>query len=174
MDPKIWGRAWWQVLFSLGLGYSLEPNIDQQFAYYRFLMLLSDVLPCESCKINYVQHFKNVPLNFYLYSRKALLEWILMLHNEVNKTQGKPELTLDQAIMKYLGPEIIKTEQYRQSVDPPPRVLENRSVPAINNYISQRPQCVEGFGLQTWTLSPKDLLLLILLGLVVYLLWRNR
>ena len=178
MDPKIWGKAWWQLLFSSALGYSLDPTIDDQYAYSRFYMLLSRVLPCESCKVNFENHFRNVPINFYLHSRKALLDWVLILHNEVNKTLGKSPITLEEAVMKYLGPETIRTSVYQQCMDSPasPHVAKMANFSTINDWIAQpKSNCptttpisvrgetlVEGFNFTT--MDYKDTMILILLG----------
>lgn len=121
MEPNMWGPIYWSFLFSTVLGYPLEPGIDVQSAYYRFFRLLEWVLPCGVCKANYAEHFRNIPLNFYLYSRKALMEWVLILHNEVNRSIGKPPLTLEQAIQKYLGPKFINCSPYQECVKMPGR-----------------------------------------------------
>lgn len=121
MEPNMWGPIYWSFLFSTVLGYPLEPGIDIQSAYYRFFRLLEQVLPCGVCKANYAEHFRNIPLNFYLYSRKALMEWVLILYNEVNRSLGKPPLTLEQAIQKYLGPKFIDCTPYKECINMPSR-----------------------------------------------------
>lgn len=176
MDPKVWGKAWWQMLFSSALGYNLEPSIDDQYAYSRFYMLLSQVLPCETCKINFESHFRNVPINFYLHSRKALLDWVLILHNEVNKTLGKGPLTLKEAIIKYLGQGTLRTSTYRQCVEGATSMADLPNQCGNNDWVPQqiRSRCpatasidvVEGFNLSN--MEYKDYMILILVGIVVY------
>jgi len=103
MDPKVWGKQYWGFLFSTALGYPRNPDIDTQHNYFRHYFNLANVLPCESCQYNYENHLRKLPLNFHLHSRMALLNWVLMLHNEVNRTIGKPPITAVQAIQKYLN-----------------------------------------------------------------------
>lgn len=154
MEPNMWGPIYWSFLFSTVLGYPLEPGIDVQSAYYRFFRLLEWVLPCGVCKANYAEHFRNIPLNFYLYSRKALMEWVLILHNEVNRSLGKPPLTLEQAIHKYLGPKFIDCTSYRECVGQKggesPRATVNYSKSRVARGEGEKPEVtkqttVEGF-----------------------------
>lgn len=102
MDPKIWGSCLWTSLFSIAMGYPDNPTIDDQSNYQRFFEHLRYVLPCESCKVNYVQHIRSNPIHFYLYNREVLIDWLVIILNEVNRTLGKPVLTRDQALIKYL------------------------------------------------------------------------
>lgn len=103
MNPKYWGKKYWGFLFATALGYPRNPDIDTQHNYSRFFFDIKYVLPCESCKYNYENHYRKLPINFYLQNRVALLNWVLMLHNEVNRTLNKPPISAIQAISKYLN-----------------------------------------------------------------------
>ena len=43
------------------------------------------------------------------------MEWLLILHNDINKSLGKSPLTLEEAINKYLGPKFIESTPYQVS-----------------------------------------------------------
>ena len=38
-----------------------------------------------------------------LNSKKALIEWLIDIHNEVNKSNNKPELTYKEVIQTYIN-----------------------------------------------------------------------
>ncbi len=85
MDPAIWGPHLWHFLHSMSFAYAKDKNNPtQQEKYYMFNFLesLKFVLPC-SCKKNYTEHFDNNPPR--LNSRRELFEWLVDLHNKVNK-----------------------------------------------------------------------------------------
>jgi len=102
MDPNLWGRSLWTSLFSIAMGYPENPTIDDQSNYQRFFEHLKYVLPCDTCKINYEQHIRSNPIHFYLYNRDVLINWLVTIHNEVNKTLKKPLLTREQTLNKYI------------------------------------------------------------------------
>ena len=124
MDPKIWGKCFWTTLFSIALGYPINPTIDEQHHYTRFFYHLRYTIPCEVCRINFENHIRNVPLNFYLHNRKVLLDWVLILHNEVNKTLGKSPITHEEAIQRYLRIDPNDQELYVQCLDKKPDIQE--------------------------------------------------
>jgi hypothetical protein len=102
MDPKLWGRSLWTSLFSIALGYPVNPTIDDQSNYQRFFEHLKYVLPCDTCKVHYDQHIRSNPIHFYLYNRDVLVDWLVTIHNEVNKSLKKPILTREQVLDKYI------------------------------------------------------------------------
>lgn len=146
MEPNMWGPIYWAFLFSTVLGYPLEPGIDIQSAYWRFFRLLDQVLPCNICRVNYAEHFREIPLNFYLYSRKALMEWLLILHNDINKSLGKSPLTLEEAINKYLGPKFIESTPYRECLDSDDKLM-NAVITAAERALGGADEIIGGAGI---------------------------
>lgn len=144
MDPKIWGSCLWTSLFSIAMGYPDNPTIDDQSHYQRFFEHFRYVLPCESCKASYVQHIRSNPIHFYLYNREVLIDWLVIILNEVNRTLGKPTLTRDQALIKYL----YSGEQQSQRI-------------------------VEGFNTmsKSTNFGTKNMLLIALLVAIIYLIY---
>lgn len=191
MEPNMWGPIYWSFLFSTVLGYPLEPGIDIQSAYYRFFRLLEQVLPCGICKANYAEHFRNIPLNFYLYSRKALMEWVLILHNEVNRSLGKPPLMLEQAIHKYLGPKFINCSSYRECINMPNKkgveeFIPSARIAALDKAESKKEVVkvddtkevtVEGFNLNSPPAETgfdyRNIILIIIACLILYWLYKS-
>ena len=67
-----------------------------------FFYNLQNVLPCASCRNNYIEHIKKIPLtDNILCSKEQVVRWLVDIHNEVNKLNGKPIFTYEQLLRKY-------------------------------------------------------------------------
>lgn len=99
MNPKIWGPHAWVFLHTITLNYPDNPTPEQKKQYQRFFQSLADVIPCDKCKYNYIKKIKNNPVN--VNNRTELVKWLLTIHNDVNKSNGKEELSMSDFIKKY-------------------------------------------------------------------------
>lgn len=87
MEPNIWGNPGWTFLHTITFQYPESPtDLDKQ-KYYTFFNSLKNVLPCPTCKEHYNENFENIPIR--LESREDLIEWLIDIHNEVNKKNNK-------------------------------------------------------------------------------------
>ena len=64
-------------------------------------MSLQHVLPCEKCKEHYKQNIQTYDLNNSLGSRQELVKWLIDLHNDVNRDNGKPVWSYSDVFNKY-------------------------------------------------------------------------
>ena len=101
MEPKIWGPPTWFFLHSLTFYYPEKPSYKDKSNYYDFFNSLQYVLPCNICRDNYKRHLKEYPISPYLDSKKSLVEWLIHIHNLVNKENNKPLLSASDVIQKY-------------------------------------------------------------------------
>lgn len=102
MEPSHWGRSFWTMMFSVALTFPENPQIDDQYHYKRFYEELQYVLPCKECKKNYINHFRELPINPYLRSGKqGVFVWVLKIHNTVCRQLKMKELSAAQAMGKY-------------------------------------------------------------------------
>jgi hypothetical protein len=151
VDPKLWGRSLWTSLFSIAMGYPENPTIDDQSNYQRFFEHLKYVLPCDACRINYDQHIRSNPIHFYLYNRDVLIDWLVTINNQVNKTLQKPILTREETLKKYVY-DINKCQQ-------------------SDYYLFEGFTDGVGGAPSTSRSICKTLLWLIIIGLIIYLLY---
>lgn len=94
ITSEIWGPHLWIYLHTLSYSYPEEPSSKERDEYNFFLESLKEVLPCEKCRIHYKEYLKkNEPK---LGSRKELSEWMIDLHNNVNKMNKKREYTYEE------------------------------------------------------------------------------
>lgn len=101
MESKIWGPPTWFFLHTLTFNYPDKPSYKDKSNYYDFFNKLQYILPCDICQKNYQKHLKEYPISPYLDSKKTLVEWLVHIHNLVNKDNNKPLLTSSEVIKKY-------------------------------------------------------------------------
>ena len=101
MDPEIWGPNAWIFLHTITLNYPNNPSIYDKQYYKNFFMSLQIVLPCEWCSKNYKLHIIKYPIDNYLNSKKDLVTWLIIIHNEVNEILKKKKLNNKEVIEIY-------------------------------------------------------------------------
>lgn len=98
IDPKYWGPNTWRFMHYITVAYPDNPDQNIKNNTYNFFYSLKYLLPCEKCRHNYGIHLIKYPLtNDILSSRQSLFNWLVDIHNEVNKSCGKPVLSYEQA-----------------------------------------------------------------------------
>jgi hypothetical protein len=100
LPPESWGPFFWHTIHIVALGYSQEPSYGEKKAAKEFYESLRFLIPCPICRDHYNTHLEKYPLTPHLDRRTDLFRWTLLLHNEVNKTLKKPELT-EAEVLKY-------------------------------------------------------------------------
>lgn len=88
-QTNIWGPVAWFFIHCVSLNYHPTRKSD----YKRFFKSLSGVLPCGSCRDNYmstITRHKSLKLTDDIFdSRESLSYWVFRLHNYVRKCQTK-------------------------------------------------------------------------------------
>jgi hypothetical protein len=99
MEPNIWGPSAWTFLHSITFQYPEYPSdIDKQ-KYYTFFNSLKNVLPCPICREHYNNNIETIPIR--LDSRTELIEWLIDIHNEINRMNNKKIYSYDEVYEIY-------------------------------------------------------------------------
>ena len=101
MDPEIWGPPAWIFLHTITLNYPNNPTIYDKQNYKKFFTNLNYILPCEWCSKNYNHHLQKYPIDNYLNTKKNLIQWLINIHNEVNKLFNKKTINYTEFITIY-------------------------------------------------------------------------
>jgi len=101
MNPKFWGPHAWIFLHSITLNYPKEPTNKDKEIYTKFFKDLQFFIPCDKCSYNYNRHLDDYPIKDALETRETMVQWLINIHNKVNKDLGKPTYTYDQVINEY-------------------------------------------------------------------------
>jgi hypothetical protein len=101
LPPEIWGPIFWSTMHIVSLGYSDEPTYPEKRAAKEFFNGLQYLLPCSVCRNHFREVIQGLPVETWLDDRKSLVEWVWMVHNQVNQRLGKSTITLDEFYKRY-------------------------------------------------------------------------
>ena len=77
--PTLWGAALWKVLHVLA-----EKPTENLTSWITLIDKLKSALPCPECRGHFVNFVGGHPLT----AAKEVREWLLALHNDVNRRNG--------------------------------------------------------------------------------------
>lgn len=100
-NPAVWGPPTWFFLHSMTLALPDNVPVEQQEAVKQVMYGLQKVLPCPGCGDNLGKHMKKEPIEPHLGTREGLVRWMVDIHNMVNRDNGSPELSQEEALRKY-------------------------------------------------------------------------
>jgi hypothetical protein len=104
ISPSLWGPSTWKALHYITFAYPNNPTEDDKINYSNFFNSIGNVLACKKCRINFKMHLKKFPLdNNALASNYSLVNWLINIHNEVNKMHNKKILTYDEVLKIYMS-----------------------------------------------------------------------
>jgi len=100
-NNNVWGPPAWTFLHTITYNYPENPSDNDKKNYHNFFMNLQHVLPCEKCKGHYKQNIQKYDLNNSLDNREDLVKWLIDLHNDVNRDNGKRVWSYSEVYNKY-------------------------------------------------------------------------
>jgi Erv1 / Alr family len=87
MSKEFWGPATWKLIHSMAAAYI--PTDNNYVAFKNFITSLVYLLPCPVCREHFKINIKKYPIEQYLQSNKTLFYWTYIMHDLVNKQNGK-------------------------------------------------------------------------------------
>jgi hypothetical protein len=118
LEPKVWGPFYWFVLHTITLSYPLNPNEVTKKKYYEFIQNLPLFIPNPEIGDTFSKIINNYPVTPYLDSRPSFIKWMHFIHNKINLSLGKEEVSMDDAMISYYEhykPKEVKQEEHRKS-----------------------------------------------------------
>jgi FAD-linked sulfhydryl oxidase len=82
------GRAAWKLFHTTMAHFPEKPSEDESSALKKYIHLFARLYPCGECASHFQQILKKWPPQAS--SRSAAAAWGCHVHNEVNKSKGKP------------------------------------------------------------------------------------
>lgn len=101
IPPAVWGPFFWHTMHLAALGYSARPTNAEKKAAKDFYESLVHMIPCPICKTHYADFLLKYPLTPSLDNRTDLFRWTVNIHNAVNESLGKKQVTEADAIRFY-------------------------------------------------------------------------
>ncbi len=99
-SPEIWGSTFWKTLNLVVINYPPNPTNQDINDYKNFFISFGKVLPCKLCSVNYENHLNLNDLENGLKNKKNLIDFLINLHNKVNKSTNKRILSYEEAYEK--------------------------------------------------------------------------
>jgi len=101
-DPTIWGPHYWFFLMTLALSYPETPNSVTKRKYYDFIINLPLFIPNHEIGNRFSELLDKYPVSPYLDNKESFIKWIHFIHNKVNVSIGKEEISYQTALNNYL------------------------------------------------------------------------
>ena len=90
-----WGPVMWSVIHTWAMSYPDEPTDADIAGARKYYNDLPRLIPCSRCASHFAEILELDPVEPWLYSRKDLAEWTWRIHNTVNTSLNKSNLSLD-------------------------------------------------------------------------------
>jgi hypothetical protein len=101
LTPSVWGPFFWHTIHIAAIGYPTKPTYGHKHAAKEFFESLQYMIPCEVCRQHYRELLQKMPVSPHLDNRQDLFRWTVEIHNQVNKSVGKPVVTEVEALRYY-------------------------------------------------------------------------
>ena len=93
------------------------PNETIKKKYYDFIQNLPLFLPVSTIGNQFSSLLDKYPVTPYLDSQPSLVKWMHFIHNKINISLDKPEITMEEAMVKYYEhykPKAVKDKEQRK------------------------------------------------------------
>ena len=98
-----WGPYFWGSLHLACLSTNVELTEQEKEAVKSFVDSLTKLLPCPICRVHFNEVLEKYPIELSLQNGPELFIWSVTVHNEVNKSLGKPLYTIDEAFNYWIN-----------------------------------------------------------------------
>ena len=102
-DPEIWGPNYWFFLMTLALAYPDNVNAVVKRKYYDFISNLPIFIPNPEIAHKFSNFLDAYPVSPYLDNRESFVKWVHFIHNKINYSLGKEEISYAEGIDNYLS-----------------------------------------------------------------------
>ncbi len=102
-DPTRWGPHLWAYLHYAALNYPTKPTREQSKEMEDWLKCLPITIPCSNCSEHYRAYIAKhtAELSQICATKNALFQFLVDIHNQVNRRNGKPEMSYEDALKIY-------------------------------------------------------------------------
>ena len=117
LEPTVWGPFYWFVLHTIALTYPMNPNETIKKKYYDFIQNIPLFLPISAIGNRFSVLLDKYPVTPYLDSQASFVKWMHFIHNKINISLDKPEITMEEAMVNYYEhykPKAVKDKEQRK------------------------------------------------------------
>jgi len=100
-SPDVWGPPYWFFLHTVAESYPLYPTSSTKRKYYDLIQNMPLFIPVEEIGNKFSDLLDKYPVTPYLDKKDSFVRWIHFIHNKINHSLGKEEISLQMALDKY-------------------------------------------------------------------------
>lgn len=105
-NNNYWGHHLWKLKHLISFEYPIINNSNERNAIKNFIYSLQYILPCQYCKMHFEYILQLHPLTDDILKVKIkFIIWLVELHNIVNVSLHKPEISFENAIISLFNDE---------------------------------------------------------------------
>ena len=172
LSPLHWGPKAWFFLDSIAMAYPVQPTNEEKNSAKNLILSLSDLLPCETCRINYKAYLTDIVQGNYLddvvKNRDTLFNFFMNVHNDVRTKNGSPTRSIEE-IFSYYQEEYSKKHKY-ESVKNIKDIknIKDLKIETCNN-TNTNTNTIESFSSDIlFHFNPITLLIGFMIGLIIF------
>ena len=98
LKPSFWGPSAWKFLYTIAIGYPVDPSSDEKNAASNLLEGLHHLLPCANCRQNVTHELKSSPYEDALSSKDKFVLYVYNLECSVAKRLGKTYVSYEKRL----------------------------------------------------------------------------
>jgi len=100
-DSAVWGPHYWFFLHTVAQTYPDTPNEVSKRKYYDLIQNMPLFIPNEEIGNNFSRILDKYPVTPYLDNKDSFIRWVHFIHNKINHSIGKEEISYMTAMDKY-------------------------------------------------------------------------
>jgi len=100
-EPDVWGPHYWFFLHTIAHSYPESPNAVTKRKYYDLIQNMPLFIPVSEIGNKFSNLLDKYPVTPYLDSRESFVRWVHFIHNKVNVSIGKEEISFLKSIDIY-------------------------------------------------------------------------
>jgi len=102
-EANTWGPHYWFVLMTIALTYPTHPNSVTRRKYYDLIQNFPLFIPIDEMGDRFSEMLDRYPVSPYLDSRESFSRWVHFIHNKINVSIGKDEVSYNEALDRYFA-----------------------------------------------------------------------
>jgi hypothetical protein len=101
-NADVWGPHYWFFLHTVAYSYPDTPNTITKRKYYDLIQNIPLFIPTPEIGNEFSKLLDKYPVSPYLDNRDSFIRWVHFIHNKVNVSIGKEEISYSEAFDRYL------------------------------------------------------------------------
>jgi hypothetical protein len=100
-NPNVWGPHYWFFLHTISQTYPMNPTPATKRKYYDLIQNMPLFIPTPEIGNKFSDYLDKYPVSPYLDSRDSFVRWVIFIHNKMNASLNKSEISYNSALEYY-------------------------------------------------------------------------